>query len=363
MPELHPHEDPRRRCLTVDRWPEGDRLAWERAMAPGDILDGTVGPGFHWREQTREKYRKGYGRWLTFLVMHTLLEPDIAAADRVTPERVELYCDDLRSQDIGSWTLWGRRAELLAALKAMAPEHDFTWLRRIVRRLEANTVDRRNKFERLQPTDRLLDSAITRLDAILEQPVGRDPHVAYRDALMVGLLSCYLVRLGNLAMIEIDRHLWRTETAYQLRFRPDETKTCHPLTMPVAGCLTGYLDHYIDTVRPQFLVAGNTERLWITRYGKPMQNKTMHAVITRTTERAFGKSINPHLFRDCAATFVALEDPEHVRLTAPLLGHIDPRATEQHYIQANQIVAGRRIRASVAKLRSQLTPDRKGRST
>ncbi|MEL7471577.1 MAG: tyrosine-type recombinase/integrase [Pseudomonadota bacterium] len=361
MPELHPCEDPRRRCLTVDLWPEGDRVAWERAMAPGDVLDGTVGPGFHWRDQTREKYRKGYGRWLTFLVMQGWLEPDVCAADRITPERVRLYCDELISQDVGSWTLWGRLAELLAALKAMAPEYDFNWLRKIVPRLEANTVDKRNKLERLQPADRLLDWAITRLDNLLEPPPMRDSHVAFRDALMVGLLSCCPVRLGNLSMIEIDNQLRRTEQGFLLRFTSDETKTSHPMTMPVAQSLTSYLDHYLDAVRPQFLITGKTERLWITRYGLPMRDNAMHAAITRTTERAFGKPINPHLFRDCAATFVALEDPEHVRLTAPLLGHIDPRATERHYIQANQIVAGRRIRASVAQLRSKLTPNSRTR--
>ena len=88
----------------------------------------------------------------------------------------------------------------------------------------------------------------------------------------------------------------------------------------------------------------------------------MYYAITRTTERMFGKPINPHLFRDCAATFVALEDPEHVRLTAPLLGHIDPRATERHYIQANQIVAGRRIRKSISEMRSRLATKQRTRS-
>jgi integrase/recombinase XerD len=61
------------------------------------------------------------------------------------------------------------------------------------------------------------------------------------------------------------------------------------------------------------------------------------------------------LFRDCAATFVALEDPEHIGVVSPLLGHIDPRAAEQHYIQANQIAAGRRLRSSVAELRKSLS--------
>ncbi|MFO0408528.1 MAG: hypothetical protein ACK50Q_19365 [Labrys sp. (in: a-proteobacteria)] len=87
----------------------------------------------------------------------------------------------------------------------------------------------------------------------------------------------------------------------------------------------------------------------------------MHLAITRTTGRAFGRSINPHLFRDCAATFVALEDPEHIGIAAPLLGHVDHRTTERHYIQANQMIAGRRLNQSVARLRKKLCPTKSSR--
>ena len=62
MTTLFPFEDPTRRCLKVHEWPEHDQKAWHALFVPGDILDGTVGTGFHWEEATREKYRKGYGR-------------------------------------------------------------------------------------------------------------------------------------------------------------------------------------------------------------------------------------------------------------------------------------------------------------
>ena len=99
---LHPHEDPKRRCLKVHEWPEADRLAWELAFEPGDVLDDTVGPGVHWSEQTREKYRKGYGRWLTFLILNGGIDPDqhfavawrrhLRLADFNLARAVEPYC-------------------------------------------------------------------------------------------------------------------------------------------------------------------------------------------------------------------------------------------------------------------------------
>jgi integrase len=38
-----------------------------------------------------------------------------------------------------------------------------------------------------------------------------------------------------------------------------------------------------------------------------------------------------HLFRDAAATTIALDRPEQVRLAAPLLGHRSFATTERHY--------------------------------
>lgn len=353
--KLHPFEDPARRCLPLHLWPSEDRAAWEAALAPGDVLDGTVGPGFHWREETRSKYRKGYGRWLTFLVRSGMLRAAVHdPTDRINPDAIRSYIEELQSQEVGSWTLWGRLAELLSVAQAMAPSKDFKWLQRAVRYQERQAVDRRDKLSRLQPAHHLLDWAFNRMRDIIENPPKRDAPGAYRDALMIGILACCPVRLSNLTMIQLDRHLVRQGPVYFLRFAAMEMKTGHPFSAPISDGLTRYIEHYISIVRSDLLVGRSSDGLWITRYGEPMTAKAIHVAVTRTTERAFGRSINPHLFRDCAATFVALEDPEHIGVVSPLLGHVDPRAAEQHYIQANQIVAGRRLRTSLAQARKML---------
>ena len=149
MTKLYPYEDPRRRCLKVQDWPEQDRLAWTKALEPGDILDGTVGPRFYWSEQTREKYRKGYGRWLTFLTVTGLFEPDASPGDRITPENVRAYIDEL-GETVSSWTLWGRLAELLSAAKALEPDRDWGWLRRTVRHFEGRVQSSKDKLLRLR---------------------------------------------------------------------------------------------------------------------------------------------------------------------------------------------------------------------
>lgn len=359
METLFPFEDPARRCLRVEEWPETDQQAWAAALQPGDILDGTVGAAFHWRPQTREKHRKGYGRWLTFLARSGRLEANQPPGARVTPEAVRAYLEELQAA-LAPGTICGRLAELLAAVRAMEPDRDWSWLRRVVRRLERRIVPTRVKLERLRDPGEIVARAYAIMDGIRAAPPGRWSHTRYRDALVLALLAQCPIRLGNLVAIELGRHLLRGADGYRLAFAPDETKTRHAFAAPLPASLTPYLDHYLEAVRPTLIGQKESERLWIKQDGRPMSGKNMHFSITGATRRAFGVPINPHLFRDIAASFVAVHDPKHIGIAAPILGHSDPRTTERHYIQAKQLTAGRRYRSSVDALRARL-PDRRSR--
>ena len=83
----------------------------------------------------------------------------------------------------------------------------------------------------------------------------------------------------------------------------------------------------------------------------------LYDIIRKRTREAFGKSLNPHLFRNAAATTLAIHDPAHVRLAAPLLGHRDFATTEQYYLQAHSLEAHRNFTDAVAELRDNLSPE------
>lgn len=356
MTQLLPHEDPLRRCLKVNEWPDADQIAWEKLFEPGDILDGTAGLGQHWCDDTRQKYRKGYGRWLTFLITSRQYQADLAPEDRVTLEAVSAYIGQL-SEEVASWTVWGRLAELLAVCKAMAPAADWSWLNRAVRRLEAQGRVSKDKHSRLRPAAEISNWAYGELDRILKAPPARHAETKFRDALLVGILiACPTMRLGNLTRIKIGQHLIKLKGRYELRFQGFEMKARKPIEIPVPESLTAYINHYIEQVRPILLDGNDSDRLWISQYGKPMTDKAIHAAISTATKRAFGRAINPHLFRDCAVTSVAIEDPKHIGIAAPILGHTDPRTTEKHYIQAQQLHACRTLVRSLKDLRAQLQP-------
>jgi len=53
--------------LPVNEWPEADRAAFRDAYEPGDLFDGTAGPGAHLAAGTRRMTKSSYRRWLGFL--------------------------------------------------------------------------------------------------------------------------------------------------------------------------------------------------------------------------------------------------------------------------------------------------------
>jgi site-specific recombinase XerC len=76
--------------------------------------------------------------------------------------------------------------------------------------------------------------------------------------------------------------------------------------------------------------------------------------IMKLTQERFGEIINPHLFRDCAATSIAIEDSQHVRCVTTVLGHASLATSEKHYNQANALEASRRLQGHVLALRRRL---------
>ena len=82
-----------------------------------------------------------------------------------------------------------------------------------------------------------------------------------------------------------------------------------------------------------------TGPLWMAQRGHAMSLVTMKKTITQTTQQTLGLSVNPHLFRACAATTAALHASNHPHLASGLLQHVDPRVTEAHYNRASSLQA------------------------
>ena len=121
-----------------------------------------------------------------------------------------------------------------------------------------------------------------------------------------------------------------------------------------ANKLTPKLDCYLSKHRSTLLRGLETNRLWISLRGSVAASHSVHCAIRSRTKKAFGHVINPHLFRDCAATSLALDDPETVRSAAALLGHSNLATTSKHYDQSKNYEATKIRQQALISLREKL---------
>ena len=345
------------RCWPVSEWPASDRAAWVAALQPGDALN-PGGIAARWATATRTMVENGYGRWLGSLHTKGLLNPEDTPDQRVNKERVAAYVAELAAST-APFSVQGRVRQLGNALRAMCPHGDWGWILRGADRIRACAIPARNKRARLQSPDQLVQLGLqimAQADASID---GRAVWRAadYRDGLIIALLALRPIRARNLTMIQCGRHLLRRNGAWWLVFQATETKTKQPLEMPFPEELVPNLEHYLATHRPVLLDVGQrhdrpqTDALWVSSIGCAMHYTSISIQVRRCTEAAFGHALNPHLFRDCAATSIATIGPEHVQIVLPILGHSSLATSEKYYNQARSLEAGRRYQRTIAELR------------
>ena len=357
------NRDPARRCMPVLEWPRRDRKAWDAALLHGSVLDER-GLAAHWRPETKRSIAAAYGRFLTFLARNGWLDPGLGPADRITPDRLRAYLTDL-SQTVAPVTFAGRIRNLEQALRVMVPGKQFPYLGLARRRLKARARPIRNKRHKVVSADRLIGLG---LDLMHRAETGsflnREPWRAalYRDGLTILLLAFRPLRISNLVGMRTNLDLVKSGDHYRLAIDREVTKNHRPYERELNSFLTPYIDRYLEHYRPRLLGAKQTDRVWISWRGVSMSANSAYGRIVRHTCKAFGHAINPHLFRDCAITTLANDDPERVWIGMPLLHHSDPRIAEKHYNQALENDAVRQYQKFLGKHRRTMkTPRRRTR--
>ena len=348
-------------------WPPRDRELWNKAVEPGGLF-GSGGPGAHWSAASRLKVARGYNAWLSWLAAKELLDPNMRPAVRVTCERVGAYIAEIQAE-LAPYSVLGHVRELYDALRVIAPKSSWKWLSQFCRSLRGQARPTRDKFSRLkQPEDlmalgeRLMDEA----EAATERSAKRRA-VRYRDGLLIALLAYRPVRRRNLAMMLLGQHLVKVGGSWRIVFAAEETKTHVPYEAVLPAALGPRLERYLDVHRPVLLrggpVDGNPDAptihpeldaVWVSEDGIQLSYEAVAFQIVFRTRREFGRSLSPHLFRDCAATAVAVDNPKHIGDASLILGHAGHRTTEKHYNHARSLEASRRHAAMLASLRESL---------
>ena len=327
-----------RRAIPWDAWPAPDRIAWTEAIAEGDIFDGR-GPAAHWAGTTRSAVIAAYGRWLRFLAVSECSILAEHPVGRLTPDRLTRYLGHL-AETAGTVGQHMFFAKLRDAVRVMFPGKVPQHLSRLVARLESECRPR-SKAGRIVITSRLAAQG-TKLMKEAAGPEGEitDP-VAYRDGLMIALLALRPLRMRTFSLIRVGTHFRQVGEDWRMVFEGPESKSGRAFEITVPEKLVPCLKYYLREVRPKFTGADRHDGVWASTKGRPLTANAIARVITERTRDAFGQSVNPHLFRHCAATTIAILEPGRIGVARDLLGHASLATTNAYYNQARSIEASR----------------------
>jgi integrase len=329
-------------------WPEADRRAWNRAIADGDIFGR--GAAAHWAQTTRNAVVAAYGRWLGFLNGH---EPSALNEDpllRLMGDRLPRYVDHL-TPTTGSVGRHAYLAHLRDAVRVMYPGKVPQGLSQLVARLERECRPK-SKTERIVMSPRLAALGIK----LMKGAAGADGEIAnviaFRDGLMIALLAVRPIRRRTFSLTRIGKHLCQIGEEWRLVFDGPETKSDQPFETTVPEQIEPFLKRYLKEVRPLIAGADRHDGLWAGTKGCALNGQAIYGAIAARTRAEFGHPIGPHLFRHCAATTIAILQPERIGVARDLLSHASLTTTNAHYNKARSIEASRHYAGVLEQLRS-----------
>jgi len=279
--------------------------------------------------------------------------------ERATPERLAEYTRHLAAF-VSPFTVQSRIQMIGNVLRAIAPGQDWRWIGRAAWRLRQAAIPVREKRSRLRSPDELGDLGRTIMREADSDGCSLEAAQRYRDGLIIAFLAERSIRMRNLAMIECGEHLVLRDGSWWLAFAAEDMKSRRPFECPFPAALRPHLERYLEHYRPILLSRGGKrapvprKALWVSRDATALGAQTIRYHIERHTRRVFGRHLNPHLFRDCAATTIAVQDPENVAIIPTVLTHSSLATSERSYNQARSLEAGRRYHRTVAELRGAL---------
>jgi integrase/recombinase XerD len=348
---------PRMRILALRDWPGLDQTVWASALRRTDLFNSPNPLTLFSKDQLAKK-QTAYGRWLGFVIDDISAAPGASGLDHITPNNVTAFINKLKSL-FAPYTVAGYVTDLNTVVRAFEPVGDLNFLSIAATNLRRQGCRISDKRSRLRPASKLYQLGLDLMRSAGSQRTAIAAAVEFRDGLMIALLAARPIRISNLASIEIDRHLGRHGSDYWLAFPAAEMKKRRHLEFPLPTELSLAMEQYLTEHRPilaaksGFWKRGEHSGLWVSAHGSKLhKDRIYHRIIDRTRKR-FGRSINPHLFRDAAATSIAIEDPSHVGIITTILGHSNTKTAETYYNQAGSLEAARSHQAIVTLLRTQ----------
>ena len=338
--------------LKVAEWPEPHRSLWAAGIQP-PLLLSDAGPAARWRQQTIDTTAASYGRWLFYLREIGALGQHLSPSELTGLDRLRSYMEHLNLNNAPVTTLH-RIVGLERGLAVIDQKSNRSLLRRIIANL-SDDYEPLSKRERLQESAVLVELGFELMRRAVTERGNMKLRRAtlFRDGLQLALLALRPFRLKNFSGIRIGRgrQLQKIGGVWTFKFKSSEMKNHRPIDMAFPVDLLEALDTYLTSYRVD-LANGqyDGDALWVSYWSTPQDAATIRHQLCKWTKDKFGLPITPHLFRDCAATSLAVHAPDEVRIGHHVLGN-DYATMEKHYNLARVVDAGRHMHAEWDKIR------------
>ena len=334
-------------------WPKSYDALWEAGIRPPLLSGDPRGAGATWRGQTIRTTAASLGRWLFFLREVNGLDESVPPEQLITPDRLRAYLEHLGEYNRPA-TVLHRVIGLERGLAVLTPGSDRSLLRLIIANLE-NDYDAVSKRERLQEVAALVELGFALMQRAVANGTGRRRNsTLFRDGLQIALLAMRPLRLKNLSGIRIGCQLIPQGTSWVFDFKGHEMKNHKPIDPIFPDKLVGPMKDYMEIHRP--IIADGCydgDALWVSSKSQRESAITIRHQLCKWTAKAFGLPITPHLFRDCAATSLAIHSPEEVQIAHLILGNTYA-VMQKHYNLARVVEAACTYHGALERLRTTL---------
>jgi integrase len=236
---------------------------------------------------------------------------------------------------------------------ALAPEHDWRWLKRWLVQLDDAAEAATEQPMPSVLAGEVLATARRNLDRLrcFADHLSVGDAICYRDWLIIAFLTVIPLRRRNFCALELGRHLVERSGNWSIEIPGPETKTRRPYQAPIPAMLVPYLQFYLLQVRTVLLGARQHNVLWIARGGKPLKDHTVNLRIAALTRRAFGTPLSLHDFRSLTVSTLSTLAPDLMDGGRAQLGHANRRTTQRYYVRAKAIQASRAHAQLIQRLR------------
>ena len=341
--------------LRFEEWPEEDRAVWVGLFQQGHPLDES-GPLSHYRDASIIHLRNAYSYWLAWIRSEAPGLFSEAPPARITAERLAAWRDAM--SHLAPHSVSGQLQALGRILHPLDRDRPTRMEKAVIHHAKARAerLGSERKLGRIVDTSVLLQAGLQHFGHHVGM-MAADPKAALhcRDGLMIALLALMPMRRRPFAELELGRSLRQTSSGWQVVLCEADLKAGASWESAVPSNLVGPLTAYVDRVRP--ILAGRNHlsctHLWLTKDGSPMTQSYLGVRMKELTLRLTGRDVSCHLFRDCAATTLAVTSPDMARLTKSLLGHSTDKTATRYYNQATSLEAGRLLGARIKAIRKE----------